>query len=352
MIRLRDLILENDSQATKQAKSQGLVSMGFGRWGKDGVVTHTTQNGTLQPVKKDKSTDTKVSNTISSADTKSSTTAQQTDTSTQQSTTPQNKDFSVQGEKDGGTLSSEEFTSSFPEFGERNEEIADEDEEVSKKSIYGVDNWEEVVETLEKWKWGGEEGKGAWGFDADERQRIFDTINRNIRETNATVSTPVLHRGVSFVNNEAAQTLIQQFVPGQSIELPPCGWAPDASTALQYGPDDPSEPEVAMMVELRAGNSPIRGLATTAIERNMGMDVQREVITPGDVKYKVVEVKKYTVTRGGRTQTVYKAVLEQEDYTNEVITPKRKYYAMLGFMGGNMGMARNIRQKYNFIRKK
>lgn len=50
IIRLTDLILE-DSEAAKQAKSQGLTSMRFGRWGKDGAVTHTTKNGTLVPVK-------------------------------------------------------------------------------------------------------------------------------------------------------------------------------------------------------------------------------------------------------------------------------------------------------------
>ena len=40
-----------ESQASDQAKSMGLQSMGFGRWGKDGKVTHKTINGKLQPVK-------------------------------------------------------------------------------------------------------------------------------------------------------------------------------------------------------------------------------------------------------------------------------------------------------------
>jgi len=40
-----------ESQVSDQAKSMGLQSMGFGRWGKDGKVTHKTINGKLQPVK-------------------------------------------------------------------------------------------------------------------------------------------------------------------------------------------------------------------------------------------------------------------------------------------------------------
>jgi len=51
MIRLRDLLLE-ESKASQAAKSQGLSYMGFGRWGKDGVVTHTTDNDRLLPVAK------------------------------------------------------------------------------------------------------------------------------------------------------------------------------------------------------------------------------------------------------------------------------------------------------------
>lgn len=46
---LRDLILEDTSDAATAAKSQGLDNLGFGRWGKDGKVTHITQNGKLVP---------------------------------------------------------------------------------------------------------------------------------------------------------------------------------------------------------------------------------------------------------------------------------------------------------------
>ncbi len=45
--------LELESQASDAAKKQGLTSMGFGRWGKDGKMTHKTVNGKLQPVKQD-----------------------------------------------------------------------------------------------------------------------------------------------------------------------------------------------------------------------------------------------------------------------------------------------------------
>jgi len=53
---LRELIyetLELESQASDAAKKQGLEYMSFGRWGKDGKVTHKTVNGKLQPVKQD-----------------------------------------------------------------------------------------------------------------------------------------------------------------------------------------------------------------------------------------------------------------------------------------------------------
>lgn len=44
--------MEEESQAAKDAKSQGLVSMGFGRWGKKGgPITHSTQSGKLVPLK-------------------------------------------------------------------------------------------------------------------------------------------------------------------------------------------------------------------------------------------------------------------------------------------------------------
>ena len=43
--------LELESQASDAAKAQGLEYMSFGRWGKDGKVTHTTQSGKLVPIK-------------------------------------------------------------------------------------------------------------------------------------------------------------------------------------------------------------------------------------------------------------------------------------------------------------
>jgi hypothetical protein len=43
--------LELESQASDAAKQQGLEYMAFGRWGKDGKVTHTTQGGKLVPLK-------------------------------------------------------------------------------------------------------------------------------------------------------------------------------------------------------------------------------------------------------------------------------------------------------------
>jgi hypothetical protein len=43
--------LELESQASDDAKRQGLTYMRFGRWGKDGKVTHTTQSGKLVPLK-------------------------------------------------------------------------------------------------------------------------------------------------------------------------------------------------------------------------------------------------------------------------------------------------------------
>jgi hypothetical protein len=48
MIRLTDIIIE--SEASKEAKRLGLTYMYFGRWGKDGVVTHDTQKGKLVPI--------------------------------------------------------------------------------------------------------------------------------------------------------------------------------------------------------------------------------------------------------------------------------------------------------------
>lgn len=42
--------LELESKASDDAKRQGLEYMSFGRWGKDGKITHTTQGGKLVPV--------------------------------------------------------------------------------------------------------------------------------------------------------------------------------------------------------------------------------------------------------------------------------------------------------------
>lgn len=47
-----EFVTEANSQAADQAKKMGLTSMGFGRWGKDGEVTHTTKDGRIQPVRK------------------------------------------------------------------------------------------------------------------------------------------------------------------------------------------------------------------------------------------------------------------------------------------------------------
>ena len=57
---LRELIhetLELESQASDAAKSQGLEYMSFGRWGKNGKVTHTSQGGKLVPIKNMNPTD-------------------------------------------------------------------------------------------------------------------------------------------------------------------------------------------------------------------------------------------------------------------------------------------------------
>ena len=54
MTKLTDIlqeILDEGSETAKKAKAMGLTSMGFGRWGKDGKVTHISQNGTLTAVK-------------------------------------------------------------------------------------------------------------------------------------------------------------------------------------------------------------------------------------------------------------------------------------------------------------
>jgi hypothetical protein len=48
MIKLTELLDESD--ASEEAKRLGLDHMSFGRYGKDGKVTHTSQNGKLVPV--------------------------------------------------------------------------------------------------------------------------------------------------------------------------------------------------------------------------------------------------------------------------------------------------------------
>lgn len=57
MTRLMEIIrevineeLELESKASDDAKRQGLEYMSFGRWGKDGEVTHTTQGDKLVPL--------------------------------------------------------------------------------------------------------------------------------------------------------------------------------------------------------------------------------------------------------------------------------------------------------------
>lgn len=50
---IREMIneeLELESHASDDAKRQGLTYMRFGRWGKNGKVTHTTQGGKLVPI--------------------------------------------------------------------------------------------------------------------------------------------------------------------------------------------------------------------------------------------------------------------------------------------------------------
>ena len=53
MIRLRNILTEAfelDEAAKEEAHRQGLEYMSFGRWGKDGKVTHKSSNGKLVPV--------------------------------------------------------------------------------------------------------------------------------------------------------------------------------------------------------------------------------------------------------------------------------------------------------------
>jgi hypothetical protein len=62
MTQLKDIIreiineeiaaMDEDSEAAKQAKQQGLTNMGFGRWGKDGEVKAVSDKGKLVPFTK------------------------------------------------------------------------------------------------------------------------------------------------------------------------------------------------------------------------------------------------------------------------------------------------------------
>ena len=66
MTQLKDIIreiineeiaaMDEDSEAAKQAKQQGLTNMGFGRWGKDGEVKAVSDKGKLVPFTKKAST--------------------------------------------------------------------------------------------------------------------------------------------------------------------------------------------------------------------------------------------------------------------------------------------------------
>jgi hypothetical protein len=48
---LSDFILDEESEAARQAKTMGLISKGFGRWAdQSGTITHKTDNGKLVPV--------------------------------------------------------------------------------------------------------------------------------------------------------------------------------------------------------------------------------------------------------------------------------------------------------------
>jgi hypothetical protein len=66
---LLESVLEDDvSQASEKANQMGLDYMSFGRWGKDGKVTHQSQNGKLVPVD-DKPTTSNTSKVSSSSST-------------------------------------------------------------------------------------------------------------------------------------------------------------------------------------------------------------------------------------------------------------------------------------------
>lgn len=341
IIRLIDLLLENEpSPAAIKAKQMGLVDLGWARWGKEinGKMTHThdTVNGQLV-----------VKNTTSQ---KSSSTSQvPSSTQTSQSipagdSTP--KPFSVRGEIDGGETTADEFRSTYPEFTKEEEESIELDAEDAQQSTLSTPV--SFTELIEKWKWGGEEGIGASSFSAEEREDMFRTITEHIQENNLTVQSPRLFRGVAFSSQEEAESFLGQFAVGESVPFPPCGWAPDAQVAMDYGPDNIMEgghkPQTSIMFELQAEDTPIRGMVTTAFEREMGMHLQHEVITPGDTNYDVKEVKRHTITENGNTRTVYKIVVTQSAHTNEELSKKQKYYALVAHLGGSMGTANKIRQ--------
>lgn len=46
------MLLLEESQTSKEAKAKGLEYMEFGRWGKNGVVTHKSEKGKLVPLNK------------------------------------------------------------------------------------------------------------------------------------------------------------------------------------------------------------------------------------------------------------------------------------------------------------
>lgn len=335
IIRLVDLILE-ESDVAKQAKSQGLTSMGFGNWGKDGVVTHRTDNGKLVPVKAT------ANNTQRKPDTKEP--EERLGSRTGQYLGWDKRVAPVKGETDGGSVTYEEFTSQLPEFTETEEEIAQRDAETGLTSTFRLEDADELNDMINGWKHGGEDGIGVWSYDEQERQRVFDRLDRHIQESGITVEAPVLHRGIAFDSQESANKFLSQIEVGGTIELPPCGWAPNPQVALGYGPDAVSSPDVSVIVELQAGDTPIRGIATTRWEEEMGMDTQHEVITPSSA-YTVTEVIRYTVTRDGKPHTVYKVVMKQNSGKNEAVTKKEKKYALLAYMSGNMAMASNIKHR-------
>lgn len=347
IIFLRDLILENSNTAD-QAKAMGLDYLRFGRWGKDGHVTHISQNGKLVPYTRiPPGTDITQKTDTSTTQSPTST---PTNEPTQTETPPAEKLTSIAGETDGGSATYEEFTSQFPQYSDEQEDVAQRDAESSFQSFLDSSDTG-LDDVIKQWKWGGDEGDGAWTFDSEKRKDTFDRLSKHILESGVTVEAPKLHRGIAFDSVESANRFLGQLKVGESVELPPSGWAPNPEVALSYGPDSVDEPSVSMMVELDAGDTPIKGMAATKWEEEMGMDTQHEVITP-QMGYTVREVKKYTVTRNGKTQTVYKVAMTQNASTNEIVDNKQQKYAMLAYMAGNMAMAQNIRKSKGITKNK